>query len=212
VSNLVGSAVAAYRTSPGTYPAYGFTTFDYYGNQHWAPFGREGTACGPAAVATVARWKRGRNLGNLELERLVNNRGPLGSDYIGIERMLLDMGVNFRSDWVRGPRNYTDAIRDKIKSGKPCIVLVDWGSQTPLDFSSWGAHYMVAYGATDDQILFTNIARVTSGQSRNFGYSNDRLRGLFASAMGANLIGAAALEAAGFWGLAVGYRLLSVTR
>lgn len=204
----VGSAVAAYYTQPGGYPQYGFTTFHYYGNQHWAQFGREGTACGPAAVTTAARFQRGRNLGALELERAVNNLGPAGTNYDGIAQMLGALGVRYYNEWVYWDsaevQSYVGGIRRKLQEhGHPVIVLVDWGSQRPFDWSSWGAHYMVAFAASDDFIYFTNIGRVSNGQSQNVGYSNEQLHRLFTG----SLVGAG-----GFWSVTQGYRLLCIER
>lgn len=197
----VGSAVAAYRTEPGVYPSYGYVSFDYYGNEHWARFGREPTACGPAAVTTAARFQRGRNLGELELERAVNNLGSAGTDQAGITSMLSDLSVSYDTAWVHGIDDYIEAIRDRIKSGRPVIILVDWGGER---LKNWfRAHYMLAYGATDTQILCTNYANVTGGRSSNHGFSNERLRALFSGHL---------VQAAGFWGLAVGFRLLSIGR
>lgn len=199
----VGSAVAAYHTSPGISPKYGFTTFHYYDNEHWRRFDREGTACGPAAVATAARFIRGKNLGELELDRAVNNLGPAGTNYGGILNMMGDLGVTFQEERVKGKQGYVDRIRSKVKAGRPVIVLVDWGGATPFKRSSWGAHYMIAYGATDGMILFTNIADAPGGQSKNVGFTDERLRGYFSGHL---------IQLAGFWSLAFGFRLISIVR
>ena len=205
MAQRVGSAVATYRTEPGVRPSYGYVSFYYYGNQHWAPFGREATACGPAAVATAARFQRGRNLGELELRRAVNNLGPAGTDQAGINSMLNDLSVSYNTEWVHGTDSYIEAIRNRITAGRPVIVLVDWGAEPGEEwFEDWfTAHYMVAFGATSSQILCTNYARVTDGRSENYGFSDQRLRDLFSGHL---------VQAAGFWGAAVGFRLLTIDR
>ncbi|RPI35484.1 MAG: peptidase C39 family protein [Nitrospiraceae bacterium] len=123
-------------------------------------FVQEDYQCGPASLAGVLNFW-GVTITPAEIAEEVFSRSARGA--LGIDLALYAQKKGFQSDFYRGD---AENLRRQIDSGRPVIVLVDYGFWVYEK-----GHFMVVIGYNDDGFI------VNTGASRMKFIANDDFTG-----------------------------------
>jgi hypothetical protein len=135
---------------------HGYTQVYHYTNAHFGGLGiAQGNKCGPAAALTASFWRTRTKATQRDLRRFNNwfdlgpDLGPFGTTPNYMSVLLNHMNVAFSDHRYGSTARKIEGIKERVRNGVPCLVLIDWRSGV-------SAHWAIVYAYDDDTMYLTN--------------------------------------------------------